>query len=446
MSTTTTTAAVKAPQTIPGSDIPTLLTPIQLGSSATLAHRVVLPPLTRRRASFGGTPNVELSGRYYAQRATAGGLLIAEATNITAQGQGYPSTPGIFKEQHVEAWRRITDRVHAVNKNKTSSDSVSASNAAPAVFYLQLWHVGRVSFAEYQPDGRAQVAPSAVAIPNTNGMLPDGTATPHTVPRALEISEIDAIVDDYAKATVNARRAGFDGVEIHGANGYLIDQFLHAGSNTRQDEYGGSIENRARFLFRVVEAVIAAWKSGNDPADNTHSVGLRLAPFGTFLAMSDPNEDELFSYVIERLNQYNLSFLHLIEPRVAGNQTCSEVEETVVLDKYVHLYKGPIIAAGGFQPAAAERICSAYAKQGHAVAVAFGRSFISTPDLPRRLLLRAELSPYNRATFYTNDHIGYTDQSPLSESEVEQHLDLLSKSRGIDDLRALNLALSPIGV
>jgi N-ethylmaleimide reductase len=360
-----------------------LLEPSQLGAYK-LKNRVVMAPLTRNRAAIGNIPQA-INVEYYQQRVSAG-LIISEATQISPQGQGYPLTPGIHSPEQVTGWKQVTQAVHEHD----------------GLIFLQLWHVGRISHPSLQPDGGLPVAPSAIA--------PEGTAAtfsgpqPFVTPRALETQEIPGIVEDYRIAAENALAAGFDGVEIHGANGYLIDQFLHDGSNQRTDKYGGSIENRTRFLLEVVEAVVSVW--GSD------KVGIRLSPSGTFGSVSDSDLKALFTYVVQELNRFNLAYLHLVEPRVQGNQDVAIPNMELSSQYFRTIYQGKIISAGAYTRETGEAVLTA----GYADLVAYGRLFISNPDLPRRFALNAPLNPYDRDTFYGGTEKGYTDYPFLAAS------------------------------
>lgn len=362
-----------------------LFTPLSLGALP-LAHRVVMAPLTRMRAEQPGNVPHSLNAAYYGQRATAGGLLIAEATQISALGQGYPATPGIHSEAQVAGWKLVTDAVHAKGGK----------------IVLQLWHVGRVSHSSLHPDAGLPVAPSPIA-PEGQTLTATWQQVPYETPRALEASEIPGLIQSFVEATHRAREAGFDGVEIHSANGYLLDQFLHDGSNQRTDQYGGSIANRARLTLAVTDAVIGAW-------DADH-VGIRLSPFGTFGSMADSDTKALFTYVIGALATRKLAYLHLIEPRATsagGSDALVEAPEVVAMFRPV--YPGPIVAAGGFTP---ESAAAEVARPGGADAIAFGRMFISNPDLVQRIRTGAALTHYNRATFYGGGEAGYTDYPAL---------------------------------
>ena len=363
----------------------TLFDTLQLGD-LTLPNRIIMAPLTRMRSKQPGNIPYTLNAEYYAQRAGAG-LIISEATQISQQGQGYPATPGIHSNEQVTGWKLITDAVH---KNKGH-------------IYLQLWHVGRISHSSHQPNGGLPVAPSAIA-PTGKVFAADWKQLPYETPHALEISEINGIIDDYVKAAKNAKDAGFDGVEIHGANGYLLDQFLQDGTNKRTDNYGGSIENRARFLLEVVDKVIAVYGKGR--------VGVRLSPYGTFNDMSDSNPMALFTYVLEQLNARGIAYVHMIEPRSTSAGGSDNVLENApaTAPLFRKLFKGIFMSAGGYTPENAKEVVA----NGHADAVAFGRLYISNPDLAERIKQNASLNPYNRATFYGGAEIGYTDYPSLS--------------------------------
>lgn len=357
-----------------------LISPIKLGRY-TLPNRVVLAPLTRNRAGEGLAPTA-LNALHYAQRAS-GGLLITEASQISPQGMGYPNTPGIYSDEQVAGWRLVTEAVHAKGGK----------------IFLQLWHVGRISHPDLQPNGELPVAPSAIA--------PEGEAATYTgmkpfvTPRALEISEIPQIVEQYRLGAKNAIAAGFDGVEIHGANGYLIDQFLQDNTNQRNDIYGGSLENRARFLMEVTEAVVQ--ECGSD------RVGVRLSPSGTFNSMYDSNRAATFSHAVKELNCFNLAYLHLVAPRVEGFGTAEDQPE-LGAEFFRPIYNGTIMSAGGYTLETA----NAAIASGHVDLVAFGRLYIANPDLVERFAINAPLNIPDRNTFYGGDEKGYTDYPTLS--------------------------------
>ncbi len=361
--------------------LPHLFSPLQLGE-VTLAHRVVMSPLTRQRSAQPGNVPQDMNVDYYSQRATNGGLIITEATQISPQGQGYPATPGIHSAEQIAGWQKVISAVHAEG----------------GLIFLQLWHVGRISHSSLHASGALPVAPSAVR-PAGDAITSDWRVVPFETPRALERHEIHSIVDDYKIAAKNARKAGFDGVEIHAANGYLIDQFLRDKTNLRTDEYGGSIENRTRFLVEVAQAVIGVWGGGR--------VGVRFSPFGLFNDMGDSRPDGLFSLAASKMAALGLAYIHLVEPR--QDETLgidiSRWGSTSIGSIFRDKFPGKIIAAGGYTGDLAE---SAIA-EGDVDAVAFGRNFIANPDLPKRLATGADLNRYHRESFYGGTEKGYTD-------------------------------------
>ncbi|MBU4236853.1 MAG: alkene reductase [Proteobacteria bacterium] len=362
----------------------TLFDSLQLGD-LTLNNRIVMAPLTRMRSKQPGNIPHALNAEYYAQRSSAG-LIISEASQITPHGQGYPATPGIYSAEQVAGWKLVTDAVHEKG----------------GMIFLQLWHVGRISHSSFHPAEGLPVAPSAVQ-PAGMTMTADWQQVSFETPRELELNEIPGLIADYKKAAENAKAAGFDGVEVHGANGYLLDQFLQDGSNKRKDAYGGTIENRARLLLEVVDAVTQVW--------NTKRVGVRLSPYGTFNDMSDSDPIKLFTYVLEQLSVRRMGYAHLIEPRATGAGGGDAVYEDApsTSQLFRKFFKGVFISAGGYNR---ENAINAV-KSGLVDAVAFGRIFIANPDLPERLKLNAPLNKYNRATFYGGDAVGYTDYLAL---------------------------------
>jgi N-ethylmaleimide reductase len=373
-------------------NFPSLFSPLQVGPYR-LQHRVMMAPLTRMRAERSSFAPRALNAEYYGQRATPGGLIIAEASPVVATGRGNPATPGIYSDDQVRGWRGVVEAVHAKG----------------GVIFLQLWHVGRVSHSSFQPGGALPVAPSAVPIVG-NGMMAmtaDGKVVPYETPRALEIGEVGGIVEAFRQAAGNALKAGFDGVEIHGANGYLLEQFLQSRSNLRTDRYGGSIENRARLLMEITEAAIEVW--------GANRVGVRLSPYGVANGSGEADPMLLYTHVIEALDRLGLAYLHFIEPRSSGAGRAEvnhqNVPSAMVLFRPV--WRGVLISAGGFTGDAAEAAIA----DGHADAIAFGRIFISNPDLPRRLQHGFPLTPYNRATFYGGEAAGYTDYPGYGELE-----------------------------
>jgi N-ethylmaleimide reductase len=357
-----------------------LFEPLKLGA-ITMPNRLVMAPLTRMRSKQPGNIPYELNAEYYAQRASAG-LIISEATQISQQGQGYPATPGIHSKEQVAGWKLVTDAVH--------------KNGGRIV--LQLWHVGRISHRSHQPNNELPVAPSAIK-PAGGTYSADWKQVAFETPRALELSEIPAIINDFKKGAQNAKDAGFDGVEVHGANGYLLDQFLQDGSNKRTDIYGGNLENRARLLLEVVDAVCEVWGSNR--------VGVRLSPYGTTNDMKDSDPLELFSYVLEQLDERKIAFVDLIEPRssAAGGKEEAIKDAPNTTKIFRNVFKGNLISAGGYNPQSAKEAV----ESNQADAIAFGRFFISNPDLPKRIKENLELNKYNRATFYGGTNIGYTD-------------------------------------
>jgi len=362
----------------------TLFSPLQVGPYR-LQHRVVMAPLTRMRAERTSFAPRDLNAEYYGQRATAGGLIIAEASPVAATGRGNPATPGIYSDQQVEGWRKVVDAVHAKG----------------GFIFLQLWHVGRVSHSSLQPDGALPVAPSAVPITG-DGMLAmtaHGKPEPYETPRALETHEIADVIDAFRTAARNAVAAGFDGVEIHGANGYLLEQFLQSHSNLRTDRYGGSIANRARLLLEIVDAATGVC--------GAERVGVRLSPYGVANGSGEPDPMPLYSHVIRALDERGLAWLHFIEPRSSGAGRAEVNHQNVpsAMQLFRPLWRGVLISAGGFDAASAEAAVAA----GHADAIAFGRYFISNPDLPARIRHGIPFTPYQRATFYGGGAAGYTD-------------------------------------
>ncbi|THD75240.1 MAG: alkene reductase [Bradyrhizobium sp.] len=361
---------------------PSLFSPLQFGPYR-LGHRVVMAPLTRMRAEKPSLAPRPLNAEYYRQRATPGGLIIAEASPVMATGHGNAGTPGIYSAQQIKGWRGVVDAVHAKG----------------GLIFLQLWHVGRVSHSSFQPGGVLPVAPSAVPIADLKTMTAQGKPAPYETPRALETGEIAGVVGSFRQAARNALEAGFDGVEIHGANGYLIEQFLQSHTNLRTDRYGGSIENRARFLLEIAQAVIEVWGADR--------VGIRLSPYGVANGSGEADPMPLYTHVILSLNPLGLAYLHFIEPRSSGAGRAEVNHQNVpsAMVLFRPIWTGKLISAGGFTGETADAAIAA----GHADAVAFGRIFIANPDLPRRLAHGYPLTPYNRATFYGGEEAGYTD-------------------------------------
>jgi len=342
-----------------------ILTPIRIGLYD-LPNRLIMSPMTRNRAGVSNVPTV-INASYYAQRASAG-LIITEATQVSAQGLGYPNTPGIHSAAQVEGWRHVTQTVH---------------DAGGRIF-LQLWHVGRISHPSLQPDGELPVAPSAIR-PEGQAWTPEGMK-PYVTPRALELGEIPGIVEQYRAGAANAKTAGFDGVEIHAANGYLLDQFLRDKTNQRRDAYGGSIPNRARLLIEIAEALIGVW--------GPERIGVRLSPLNPFNDIADTTPAETFGYAIDQLNSLRLAFLDV-------------VEDGTSLDArhFRPSWKQVLIANRGYDQERANALLA----DGGADAVAFGVPFLANPDLPERFRRGAALNPPDRKTFYGGGEAGYTD-------------------------------------
>jgi N-ethylmaleimide reductase len=372
-----------------------LFQPVKLGRY-TLPHRVIMAPLTRSRARQPGNVPTLLMASYYAQRATAA-LIISEATQVSMQGQGYAWTPGIHSHEQVEGWRVVTSAVHA----------------ASGLMFMQLWHVGRISHPALQPDNMLPVAPSALKpeegmafIENDRG---EGELVPFVRPRALETREIPYVVRQYVRAGKNALEAGFDGIEIHAANGYLIDQFINSKTNRRTDQYGGSVEGRSRFLFEVVEALV--------PIFGADRVGVRLSPLGSFNDIGDDDPEATFGSIAERLSGYGLAYLHIVNPAMADldNKRDPDPRSLRMVDVIRKKYRGTLVIAGGFDAVSASR----WIEQGRADAIAFGRKFIANPDLPLRLLLGAALNADDPTTYYGGGTKGYTDYTTLAQEKGE---------------------------
>jgi N-ethylmaleimide reductase len=357
-----------------------LFAPLTVGPYR-LSHRVIMAPLTRMRAQDGTVAAHALNVLHYKQRASDGGLIIAEASQVSQAGQGYPATPGIHSERQIEGWRDVTEAVHLKGGR----------------IFLQLWHVGRVSHSSLQPNGALPVAPSAIRI-NGETLTVSWKSVPFETPRALETEEIAEVVESFRQGAENAKLAGFDGVELHGANGYLVEQFLQSRSNQRSDQYGGSVENRCRFLKETVDALIDAWGSDR--------VAVRLSPYGVANESGDDDPVSLYRHVLRQLNPLGLGYLHFIEPRSSGADV-NHQNVPSALELFRSDWSGVLIGAGGFDGASAE----ATVASGRADAIAFGRAFIANPDLPTRLKLNIPLNPYNRATFYGGGAAGYTDYS-----------------------------------
>ncbi|MEQ6248755.1 alkene reductase [Sulfitobacter sp. HNIBRBA3233] len=349
---------------------PSLFTPINMGD-LTLPNRVLMAPLTRNRANADGTP-AAMAKTYYAQRATAG-MILTEATQISPMGKGYLDTPGIYNDAQVEGWREITDTVHAHGGR----------------IYCQLWHVGRISHVSLLPDG-AQPVSSTDKAANAQTFTANGFED-CSKPVALDADGIAATVADYAKAAQAARDAGFDGIEVHAANGYLLDQFLQDGVNDRTDAYGGTVQNRMRFLEEVLDAVSDVFP--------TSRIGVRLSPLGEANDMSDSDPETHFAEIYKMLDARNLAYLHVVE-KFPGNDGARDVIRALRPN-----YSGFYISNGGYDAEKARKALD----EGHAHAVTFGRPFIANPDLPERFRRGAALNDPDPDTFYGGDEKGYTD-------------------------------------
>jgi N-ethylmaleimide reductase len=353
-----------------------LFSPFKLGP-LTLKHRVVHPPLTRLRANPDDSVS-DIMLDYYTQRATDGGFMITESAHPSLESRGYIGAPGIYEDHHIAGWKKVTDAVHAKG----------------GYIFMQISHDGRQSHVSLS-NGKAPIAPSVVPFEGqsftASGWVP---VSPH---RAINVREIPELVKQFRKAAKRALAAGFDGVELHNANGYLADTFLQDGTNKRTDEYGGPIENRARFSLQLVDALVSVWGADH--------VGVRISPSGKWGAISDSDPKATFGYYAERLNAYGLAYLHIIEPRVMGVETLDETQAPVASEFLRQIFKGPIIAAGGFNREGAEAIL----EKGDADLVAFGRYYTSNPDLPDRLRLNVPLNPYDRDAFWGGSAYHYTD-------------------------------------
>lgn len=366
-------------------EIQPLLTPYK-SKNLNLPNRIVMAPMTRNRADNpGNIPTEELQGVYYAQRASAG-LIISEGSQVSKQAVGYINTPGIYSKEQVEGWKKVTAMVH---------------NAGGRIF-IQLWHVGRMSHPDFH-DGQLPWAPSAIN-PESKSYTPDGFKETVT-PKAMTITEIRQTIDEFRQAAENAAKAGFDGIEIHSSNGYLFHQFFNATSNHRTDQYGGSIENRARFLFEVLEAV--------SEVIPLSKVGIRLNPslHGIFGMTMDEETIPTFDYIVKKLNDYNLAYLHLSEPFNDVSEVPFAVTE--IAKHYRPLYNGTLMINTDFD----REKGNAVIERGDADLVAFGKPFVSNPDLVERFKQNIELTPWDKDTFYTSGKKGYIDYEPAGKSK-----------------------------
>jgi len=376
-------SSVDIPRTTPWvvSNHHALFKPLRLGAIS-LKHRIVMPAMSRLRAQWPGATPTGLMRAHYGQRASDGGLIIAESTAVASEGRAYHAAPGIWNDDQVLAWRPITEAVHAKG----------------GFMFVQLGHAGRASSQLISGIQPVTASADPLFLQNENVVVttPDGLVKP-SAHRELDAAGIAAVVEQYRSAALNALHAGFDGIEIFAAQGHLIEQFLQDGSNKRSDRYGGSLENRSRLLLEVVSAVASV--VGFD------RTGVRISPSSTFNGMSDSDPGSLFRHVAKRLDDANIAYLHIIEPRISGAETVAENQDAIAAKDLRQVFQGPIIAAGGFTPASAE----ATVNDGVADLVAFGRHFTSNPDLPRRVAQGVPLAAYDRSTFYSGGATGYLD-------------------------------------
>ena len=354
-----------------------LFEPFKLGPM-TLPNRLVMAPLTRNRAIPPGMAPSPLAVEYYGQRASAG-LLVTEASQVSQQGQGYQDTPGIYSSEQVAGWRKVTSRVHEHGGR----------------IFIQLWHVGRISHTSLQPGGGVPVAPSAIRAKGKTFV--NGTFTEISEPRALELGEIPGIIESFRRAAANANEAGFDGVEVHGANGYLLDQFAKDGTNKRTDAYGGSIENRARLMLEVAKVVAA--ETGPE------RTGIRISPVTPANDISDSNPQPLFDHIVGELDALKLVYIHVIEGATGGPRDIAPFD----YDSLRKRFKGAYVANNGYDFELATKVLA----EGRADLIAFGKPFISNPDLVERLKRGAPLNAWDKATFYGGGAKGYTDYPML---------------------------------
>jgi N-ethylmaleimide reductase len=356
-----------------------LFEPTKLGP-ITLPNRLVMAPLTRNRALAGLVPN-PLAVEYYGQRASAG-LLVSEATQVSQQGQGYQDTPGIYSKEQVAGWRKVTDRVHERGGR----------------IFLQLWHVGRISHVSLQQNNQAPVAPSAIRAKGKTFV--GGTFADVSEPRALTLEEIPGIIESFRKGAANAVAAGFDGVEVHGANGYLLEQFAKDGTNKRTDAYGGGIENRAKLMLEVAKAVAA--EAG------PNRTGIRISPVTPANDISDSNPQPLYDYIVDHLSALKLVYIHVVEGATGGPRDIAPFDYGSLRKRF----KGTYIANNGYDFELANKVLTA----NEADLIAFGKPFISNPDLVERLKRGAPLNEWDKATFYGGGAKGYTDYPVLGDS------------------------------
>jgi N-ethylmaleimide reductase len=360
-----------------------LFDPYKLGA-ITLSNRAVMAPLTRNRALAGMVPN-PLAVEYYGQRASAG-LLVTEASQVSQQGQGYQDTPGIYSKEQIAGWKKVTDRVHERGGH----------------IFIQLWHVGRISHVDLQANGQAPVAPSAIRAKGKTFV--GGTFADVSEPRALELTEIPGIIESFKRGAANALEAGFDGVEIHGANGYLLDQFAKDGANKRTDAYGGSIENRAKLMLEVSREVSAI--------AGVERTGIRISPVTPANDVSDSNPQPLFDHIVDQLNALKLTYIHVIEGATGGPRDIAPFDYASLRKRFKQTY----MANNGYDFALANKML----ESGAADLIAFGKPFISNPDLVERLKSGAPLNEWDKNTFYGGGAKGYTDYPALGKSQAAE--------------------------
>jgi N-ethylmaleimide reductase len=363
-----------------------LFTPLQLGAIK-LPNRIIMAPLTRMRAGAHNVPTA-LNANYYAQRASAG-LIISEGTAISPDAHGYPNAPGIYTAEQIAGWRAVTDSVHARGGR----------------IFMQIGHNGRNSHSSLRPDGSTPVAPSAIP-PTIPALTSEFQQVKSEIPRSLDSAEIPVIVGTFRQAALNAMEAGFDGVELQGANSHLIEEFLEDGTNTRSDSYGGTEENRIRFLLEIVDAV--------STAVGVDRLGVRLSPFGQYGGIRDSNPRQLFSSVIKALSKRRIAYLHLIEARGSEMGLTDTLHEDAINNAVLFrpAFDGPLLSAAAYTPESAALAI----EQEHADAIAFGRLFIANPDLVERIRGNHPLNPFDRATFYGGAEHGYTDYKSFGEA------------------------------
>ncbi|KAI4380800.1 hypothetical protein MLD38_006948 [Melastoma candidum] len=382
-----------------------LFAPLDLGKLK-LSHRVVLAPLTRCRA-FDGVPQPAMV-EYYKQRATEGGLLITEATAVSPVASGYPRVPGIYTDEQVEGWKKVVDAVHSEG----------------AIIFCQLWHAGRASHRAHQPEGGETVSSTNTPISEKwKALLPDGTEEAYSVPRALDTAEVPWIIKEFQGAAINSVRAGFDGIEVHGAHGYLVDQFLKETINDRSDMYGGSVENRLRLLMDILQGVVQVF--------GTERVGVRISPVSEYNDAAVPDPLNLGLSIIKAINEFQtkmgsrMCYLHVTRPRflliTAGEEPLRQQEELKLMRAWREAYRGSFMSSGGYTRDLGTRALA----DGDADLIAYGRLFISNPDLVLRFRVNARLNAYDRDTFYTGDPVvGYTDYPFLGDDLGNVFLEL----------------------